>query len=1625
MQTEKRIASIFNPVAIFWTVFLVISIVITSSSMALPTLNGVQIESGTGTSYYEYNRTNDIKTSFDFYEFITPPPESCDFPGGAFIFNIAYNITNTEDWDQNKYVLCRRKSDALTSVNAVSYNYCRTCSWQVINTPSPLLCGTYPIESSTIGLASGSYNSTYYQDYFDPDAEFVRKKCNITEVGKYVDTYTTNRSFILKYNKQIRSGSKLLIKGTLNVKNSNNKPDMEEFTINGLKPKTVIVAYYRYDTYNHYHNMGGSAEWEVPLSSASIGDVITLAPIISSGFGEVVFSSIEVVDSPCNLEITSLTNLNDSNNTIYPILGTIADSSGKTINWTATVADRTFNGTGKVPSFSWDGKDNNGQVVPEGTYQIILTAKTADETCSDSKIIPITVKSACNLKITNLTGTSKMLDPSAGGSVGISGAISDSSGKPLNWTLNVHDQTFTGTDKSVNATWNGKYANDTVVQPGEYSAVLSAFSADGQCKDSKSIKFTVSPAPDGQCGLYVQFGSSAHMASGNLSHSQDLFSSRGGALPAGMSLHYNSLDPADGTLGRGWSHSYDASLKQNSDGSVLISEPNWKYKYYTLQNGVYVSQPGNYSMLVKKVDGSFTMTSKEGQVTTFSRIGKLASISDRIGNTLKLAYSGNNLSSVTDSSDRTINFAYDASNHMISITDPSGNANTFSVAGNSLISVSHPDGGVWKYTYDANGYMLTKSDPLGNVTNYSYDDKHRAISSRDPDGRIRSIAYPQTTETVKSTAFIEKDGGVWQYNYDTQKGYLLGKTDPQGGTTSYGYDSNGNRISTTGPDGTVTTYTYDASGNMLTSTDALGQTTSYIYNAFGHVMRITDPQGGITAYVYDAKGNMTSLTDPTGTSTTYAYDAKGNMTKVTSATGQTTTFTYDARGNLASVADPAGVATSYAYDAVGNLTSITDAKGAVTQFVYDARSHVIKTIDAQGNATLYSYDTNGNKLSESDANSNTTKFEYNSRNQLIKTVDALGSITSYVYGGSACPSCGGGNGDKLTSITDANGNITSYLYDQLGRSVKEADPLGNSIVYDYDARNNPISKTDANGNTINYSYDANGRLLKKSYPDSTEETFTYDAKGNLLTAGNKHISYTFSYDAVGRIKSVSDSTGNVISYEYDLLGNKTKIISPEGKSLTYTYDKANRLTSIINGGTFTFGYDSKGQRSSLTYPNGDTAAYGYDKHGRLTSLVHKNSAGNVISSNSYTLDKIGNRQTNTTQDRTSNFSYDAIYRLTQTLTNTTGYSTNTNAAKGIANAVQQQKDLFNYDPVGNRLTTADNRKYTYGLANQLISKNGSTYNYDKNGNLVQKTTATETTTYTWDFENRLINAATPTSTSEFAYDPFGRRIEKKVTESGITNATKYFYDNQAILFDYDESSAISNHYIHGPNIDEPLVVKTGKDKYYYHADGLGSIIALTDQSGKVIQNFEYDSFGNMKDLKSRIKQPFTYTGREWDRETGLYYYRARYYDPMDGRFIQKDPIGFKGGINLYAYTMNNPINFTDPLGLWQYLPGSGNKWCGPNWTGGTNESFTQGHIYDPPSNGLDSCCMDHDICYSECRKNNACDLIGRDQCMTKCDRKLATCAASAGNKYSSPLWWWMNFNSTPDPGPDAPSCSSR
>jgi RHS repeat-associated protein len=193
-----------------------------------------------------------------------------------------------------------------------------------------------------------------------------------------------------------------------------------------------------------------------------------------------------------------------------------------------------------------------------------------------------------------------------------------------------------------------------------------------------------------------------------------------------------------------------------------------------------------------------------------------------------------------------------------------------------------------------------------------------------------------------------------------------------------------------------------------------------------------------------------------------------------------------------------------------------------------------------------------------------------------------------------------------------------------------------------------------------------------------------------------------------------------------------------------------------------------------------------------------------------------------------------------------------------------------------------------------------------------KTDSTGVTTFTWDFENQLTAINLPTgSTISFKYDPFGRRVAK----TSATGTTIYVYDGLDIIDELDGAGNILASYTQGPGTDQPLAMVRGGTTSYYEADAQGSITSLSDSTGALVNTYSYDSFGNPIASEESVANPFRYTARELDLETGYYYYRARYYDSSLGRFLNEDPIHFGGGTNFYAYVDNNAVNDSDPMGL--------------------------------------------------------------------------------------------------------------
>jgi RHS repeat-associated protein len=676
-------------------------------------------------------------------------------------------------------------------------------------------------------------------------------------------------------------------------------------------------------------------------------------------------------------------------------------------------------------------------------------------------------------------------------------------------------------------------------------------------------------------------------------------------------------------------------------------------------------------------------------------------------------------------------------------------------------------------------------------------------------------------------------------------------------------DGNGSPTKVTRPNGAVISMAYDERGNLLTVTeDSIAATTTFSYEpTFSQIITVQAPEGAMTTIDYDANGNPIEITDDAGTMTALAYtdpNCPGQVASVTVAVGlpeeNTTTFEYDPlTWNLTRVTDMLMNETSLTYDMAGNVKTVTDAESNTTEFFYDAMNRLTQIRDADNEDTFFMYDAAGN----------------------------------------------------LTHVTDAAGNTTMFAYDSMDRQISMTGPLNMSETYHYDWNGNLDSLMTRKNVPITYDYDAVNRLVVRQLP-SGATTYSYDEVGNLLGVTNPVSNLTFTYDKGNRLTSASTAGSPLqpdvtLTYAYDRNGNRMAMTNSLMGTTSYLYDNLDRLTSLTNPSSqnFVFNYDAPGRRTSMNLPNGVTADYTYDVASQLTDLVHVAGVDSLVSFN-YTYDQVGNRLTRTRDDTTSAYLYDSLNRLT-----------------GATNP----SESYDYDAVGNR----NPLNSSYGVANRLLDDGTFTYTYDDNGNLETKNDKVtfETTTYTYDAENQLDRIDLPGGTFvEYAYDGLGRRIQKDVNGT----ATRYVYDNEDIVVEFDESNVQQARYTHGARIDEPLTIERDLDSsgtfestevFHYHTDGLGSVVGLTDSLGNLVHSYVYDSFGNIvhENVVTNTGNFYTYTGREVDSESGLYFYRFRYYDPTTGRFLSEDPLGFVDSFNLYPYVRNNPTNYIDPWGL--------------------------------------------------------------------------------------------------------------
>jgi RHS repeat-associated protein len=1036
-----------------------------------------------------------------------------------------------------------------------------------------------------------------------------------------------------------------------------------------------------------------------------------------------------------------------------------------------------------------------------------------------------------------------------------------------------------------------------------------------------------------------------------------------------------------GAFGPGWTHSYEKAVTPLSAVLLKVDPGTGGALYFQDNDGDQTFEPTMPAFersSVVKIAGGYVRHFKEGGREHYDSQGRLITQHDRVGNLTQIQRDGSGkISAIVAPGGRALTFTYDG-DRIATLSGPEGLIASYNYgSGQRLTGVGYDGGGSYSFVPDASGQILSVSDGTGRIVEKHTYENARGLTSELADG---AESYSVNYLSPGVAALVTRgDGRTTTYSFQQNAGvrrlrFLTGPCDSCGGgqeTRQWSYDTKDRVISAHDSLGRVQTFEYDDAKSLLSSRTNLGaRTTSYTRDSYGRALIRTGADNKTTTRTYSDAGVLT-ITDPLNRVTTIAYNASGLPESITNARNKATHFEYNTAGDLTAVVDPLGKRTTFERDSLGRRTAIVDPLLNRTEITYHRRGWVSRITYPDGTHSDFVHDNRGRRIEAIGPSGRKTTYAYDPQGRTRTVTDAAGNATAFDYDIMS----------RLVSITDPRGQITRYTYDTYNRVTSTLHPGGRSEAFTYDAVGRLQSRTDRKGTVTTYAYDDDKNELERlSYSDGTPAmAFSYDVVGRLLTADNGTDVLGWAYDAAGQLTAESSQrNGTTVAYTYNPAGSRETLSIGGSSWLGYVYDDADRLTRIDRGPhAFEFGYDDGYRRTSLTHPNGVTTTYGYDTLSRLLSIIATHGPDET-SRAVYSYDSASHRMSKETGDYTETYGYDAAERLgsvtrsganqrqwffgydpvgnrttsqVDTDVRTSTYNLRNelvSAAGGGALVVRGQTDeaaavtvngnparllpgnLFEatvaVQPGTNTITVAasdarDNvRTNTYET---VVANAAESYTYDHNGNLLTRVRGGATWSYEWNARNELKRVLRDGSeVARFEYDPVGRRVSK--VAGGVT--TSWAYDGADILRETVTGGGGGTFkYVHGPGVDEPLARETaaGGSLAHYHADGLGSITTMTDHAGGILLTRRYDVWGN---LESGASTPgYAFTGREWDPEVGLYYYRARYYDSTIGRFISEDPIGFDGGLNPYSYVGNTPALATDPNGLKARVTVTGNR----------------------------------------------------------------------------------------------------
>ncbi len=950
-----------------------------------------------------------------------------------------------------------------------------------------------------------------------------------------------------------------------------------------------------------------------------------------------------------------------------------------------------------------------------------------------------------------------------------------------------------------------------------------------------------------------------------------------------------------------------------------------------------LSQPSNY-----------VLQERHGNTFDFDSLGRATSIVDQYGQALNISYlSGSSylpkqivdwksrqlnfnytsgqLTSIVDSSNRSVSFGYgntySAQGDLLSITDPENKATTFIYDANHQVTsiknalgqvvvtnlyndfgrittqytqgdtnklwqifwsgwqtvVEDPAGNKQRFMYDDQGNQLGFQDALGNLSQDFFDGQNHLTDSISPLNETNLFFYDGKNNMVLT---VDPLGFSNQFVFDTQNN-LIRSVDARNGTATFGYNSHFQLTGSTNGAGDWVTYSYDTTYGLLNGrTDSAG-TTTYGYGGLGQLLSITYPRSlGGEGFLESGLGDVLSHTNGRGFVISYQYNQRRELTNTIAPTNVTSSITRDAVGNVLNTKDARTFTTAFTWSPTRKLlaTSFPSTPQGIPVITnaYDYRDWLWRSLNPLTKPTYFTNDAAGRRISVTDPLSRPQTYGYDAdarqtasinagQEAVLQRWDARGLVTRWTDPASNTVQRAYDPAGNQIWLTNRNQQPWQFQFDGANHLTNTISPISHPIGRSWNDRGLLASVQQNSGHTANYFYDARGRQTNRT--DLVGSTFyQYDADNNLTSVSENGRTNSWSFDAYDRVSAYQDSDGDLVQYRYDANNNLTNLVYPGNRNVYYFYDSLNRLTNVTDWAQrqTVFSYDLANRMTSITRPNSTVRLINYDDDGEITNIIEKTTANLPI----------------------------CFFTL------------------GWANPGRVAWDFAAPLPQGG---VPPNRAMTFNADNSINTFNGQSVGYDLDGNMTSGPLTNNTfITYNYDARNRLASVGG----LSYGYDPAGNRI---ATTNGST-VTRFVVNPNArlpqVLMRMQGSA--TNYYIYGGGLLYQITeTSSATNTLTYHFDLRGSTVALTDASGNITDRIQYSSYGTVTYRAGTTDTPFLYNGRYgvMTDASGLLYMRARFYNPYICRFINPDPSGFAGGLNWYAYAGGNPVMKMDPTGL--------------------------------------------------------------------------------------------------------------